>query len=230
MSLLLCIGVGALLLGVHGWWQAHQANKSVAPAPVGSVLALDTLEKLQVKGRAPKTNYSREQYGAGWGTIGGCDTRNMILHRDLQQPRIATDGCTVLGGTLADPYTGNAIVFTRGSGTSGAVQIDHVVALSDAWQKGAQSFDAAKRQEFANDPLNLLAVDGPTNQQKGDADAATWLPPNKAYRCRYVARQIAVKYSYSLWVTQAEKDAMARVLDRCPTQVLPQTTSKGMVQ
>jgi hypothetical protein len=101
------------------------------------------------------------------------------------------------------------------------VQIDHVVALSDAWQKGAQFMDVADRAQFANDPLNLLAVDGPANQQKSDGDAATWLPPNKTWRCRYVARQIAVKQEYKLWVTQPEYDAMRRVLATCPTQVLP---------
>ena len=101
------------------------------------------------------------------------------------------------------------------------MQIDHVVALSDSWQKGAQQWDAATREAFANDPLNLLAVDGPLNQQKGDGDTATWLPPNKAFRCAYVARQVGVKYTYGLWVTQAEQDAMVRVLSTCPTEPLP---------
>src|SRR5690606_32351751 len=102
----------------------------------------------------------------------------------------------------------------------GDVQIDHVVALSDAWQKGAQGWDAQTMREFGNDPLNLLAVDGRLNGQKGDGDAATWLPPNKRFRCEYVARQITVKHTYALWVTQAEHDAMARVLADCPDQPL----------
>ena len=101
------------------------------------------------------------------------------------------------------------------------MQIDHVVALSDSWQKGAQQWDTAKREAFANDPLNLLAADGPLNQQKGDGDTATWLPPNKAFRCAYVARQVGVKYTYGLWVTQAEQDAMVGVLSTCPTEPLP---------
>jgi hypothetical protein len=122
----------------------------------------------------------------------------------------------VLSGILNDPYTATLVNFLRGNSTSTAVQIDHVVALSDAWQKGAQQLSPAQRQSFANDPLNLLAVDGTANQQKSDGDAATWLPPNKTFRCEYVARQIAVKSSYSLWVTQAEHDAMARVLGDCP--------------
>jgi hypothetical protein len=103
------------------------------------------------------------------------------------------------------------------------LQIDHVVAISDAWQKGAQLLEAPERQALYNDPLNLLAVDGPTNMQKGDGDAATWLPPNKPYRCRYIARQIAVKVKYRLWITTAEHSAMQRVLRTCPAQILPVT-------
>jgi hypothetical protein len=122
---------------------------------------------------------------------------------------------------LDDPYTGAEIQFVRVSSTSGEVQIDHVVALSDAWQKGAQDLEFTERVIFANDPLNLLAVDGPANQEKGDADAASWLPPNRAFRCRYVARQIAVKAEYKLWVTEAEKAAMRRVLNGCGDQRVP---------
>ncbi|MGI4895112.1 MAG: excalibur calcium-binding domain-containing protein, partial [Janthinobacterium lividum] len=108
---------------------------------------------------------------------------------------------------------------------SNAVQVDHVVALSDAWQKGAQGWDEAKRVAFANDPLELLAVDGPLNAQKGDGDAATWLPPNGTFRCTYVARQVAIKATWGLWLTSAEKDAMAGILTGCPEQPLPTTTS-----
>jgi len=105
--------------------------------------------------------------------------------------------------------------------TSNAVQIDHVVPVSDAWQKGAQQLSSQTRYNFYNDPLNLLAVDGPSNESKSDSDAASWLPPNKSFRCSYVARQIAVKYKYHLWVTQAEHDAMASVLGTCPGKLAP---------
>jgi hypothetical protein len=182
--------------------------------------AVDALSTLAIKGRAPKTNYSRDQFGKDWTVTGGCDTRNIILNRDLLNA-VVDDKCNVTSGTLNDPYTGKIIQFTRGSDTSGSVQIDHVVALSDAWQKGAQQFTSEKRIVLANDPLELLAVDGPTNMQKGDGDAATWLPPNKSFRCQYVARQIAVKQKYGLWVTQAEYDAMASILNKCPGQLLP---------
>jgi hypothetical protein len=183
-------------------------------------LAVDALNKLEVKGRAPKTGYSREQFSNDWATIGGCSVRELILKRDLQNIVINKDGCEVQSGSLQDPYTGKEIAFMRGPTSSQAVQIDHVVAVSDAWQKGAQQLTAQQRHNFYNDPLNLLAVDGPTNNKKGDGDAATWLPPNKDYRCRYVARQVTVKVKYSLWVTQAEKSAAQKVLLTCPEQKL----------
>lgn len=182
--------------------------------------AREALDELRVKGRAPKTGYDRDLFSDGWGSYYGCDMRNRILARDLVSISYRDD-CIVESGVLNDPYTGKTISFVRGVKTSLAVQIDHVVAVSDAWQKGAQQLDSAQRYNFYNDPLNLIAVDGPTNSAKGDSDAASWLPPNKGFRCHYVARQIAVKLKYKLWVTQAEYDAMDRVLDTCPKQNLP---------
>ena len=188
--------------------------------------ALAALGDLPVKGRAPKTDYSRDQFGPRWADTdhNGCDTRNDILRRDLTGIAVkpGTHGCNVSSGTLESPYTGETIDFVAGQATSSHVQIDHVVALSDAWQKDAQQLDAARRTELANDPLNLLAVDGPSNNTKSDADAATWLPPRTDERCEYVATQIAVKQRYELWVTDAEKNAMVRVLDTCPEQPLPE--------
>jgi hypothetical protein len=198
--------------------------QSTTPAPAqtsnATGQAVDALSTLAVKGRAPKTGYERTQFGDGWRETNGCDTRNIILSRDLHDVA-ANDKCQVTSGVLNDPYTGKTIKFVRGSSSSADVQIDHVVALSDAWQKGAQQLGGEQRENLANDPLELLAVDGPANQQKSDGDAATWLPSNKPFRCQYVARQIAVKKKYELWVTQAEKDAMVRVLTACPGQALP---------
>src|SRR5699024_271099 len=199
-----------------------------APEPDsdGELRAVDVLALLEVKGRAPKTGYDREAFAYREVDLdrNGCDTRNDILNRDLQATthRPGTGGCVVLTGMLADPYSGEWISFVRGVDTSSDVQIDHVVALSDAWQKGAQGWDPDTLQAFGNDPLNLLAVSGPLNSQKGDGDAATWLPPDRAYRCEYVARQIAVKFAYDLWVTTAEHEAMARILETCPDQLLPE--------
>lgn len=182
------------------------------------------LDQLEVKGRAPKTGYDRDLFGQAWSDdVGvefgrnGCDTRNDILKRDLQDLtfRPGTRDCVVLTGVLDGPYTGERIEFQRGQDTSSLVQIDHVVALSDAWQKGAQQLTVEQRRDFANDPLNLLAVSGWANQQKGDGDTATWLPPRHEFRCSYVSRQVLVKERYGLWVTAAERDAMDRVLSTC---------------
>jgi hypothetical protein len=180
---------------------------------------------LAVQGRAPTTGYSRAQFGPAWADTDrdGCDQRNQVLGRDLTNVRYrpAQRPCVVLTGVLHDPYTGDTIAFTRGEGTSDKVQIDHVVSLSDAWRTGAQGLDAPTREMLATDPLDLLAVEGTVNQSKSDGDAATWLPPAKGYRCAYVARQVAVKSRYRLWVTAAERDAITRVLATCPGQRLP---------
>jgi hypothetical protein len=193
-----------------------------APASAAQPSAISALAKLAVKGRAPKTGYARELFSDGWGSKSGCDLRNYVLMRDLRSITWRSgENCLVATGVLADPYTGKTIHFVRGVKTSLAVQIDHVVAVSDAWQKGAQQLSSASRYSFYNDPLNLLAVDGPTNSAKGDGDAATWLPPNKSFRCAYVARQVAVKEKYRLWLTAAEKSSIQSVLAKCPNQTLP---------
>ena len=213
---LLAVVINAILANITNVKQSTVTVK----APTIFDSAYQALSSLEIKGRAPKTDYTREQFGADWVTANGCDTRNIILNRDLLDV-VTNDQCQVVSGTLNDPYSGKVIAFARGSDTSSAVQIDHVVALSDAWQKGAQQMTSEQRLALANDPLELLAVDGNTNMQKSDGDAATWLPPNKSFRCQYVARQIAVKQKYSLWVTQAEHDAMADILNKCPGQLLP---------
>lgn len=219
IAVLLAAGImGAVIFLTPDHWR--QPVPQPQPVIHATGAAADALAKLPIKGRAPKTDYKRTQFGDGWATTRGCDTRNIILHRDLTDAAV-NDTCKVLSGTLQDPYTAKTIVFTRGAATSDDIQIDHVVALSDAWQKGAQQLSKAERVQLANDPLELLAVDGQANQEKSDSDAASWLPPNKAFRCQYVARQIAVKAKYRLWVTQAEHDTMAQILAMCPGQKLP---------
>ncbi len=181
---------------------------------------IKAIETLAVKGRAPKTGYSRSAFGPAWADVdrNGCDTRNDILKRDLTQItyRAKTKDCVIESGVLADSFFGEKINFQRGEKTSSLVQIDHVVALSNAWQTGIFKSDLASRKSFANDPLNLLAVKGSLNSQKRDGDAATWLPPNKSFRCDYVSRQVEVKVKYNLWVTKPEKDAILRILSNPP--------------
>lgn len=192
--------------------EAQSQTNTTAEVTIAPHHALAALDTLEVKGRAPKTGYSRDQFGGGWAKVQGCSTRDIILYRDLHDVSLEGE-CSVAKGVLNDPYTGKSIVFSKNDAS--AVQIDHVVALSDAWQKGAQQLTADIRKQLANDPLELLAVDGPANQLKGDSDAATWLPENKAFRCEYIERQIQVKQKYQLWVTEAEKQAMKKVLGAC---------------
>jgi hypothetical protein len=214
------ISLAALVAVIYTTLPSATPAATLTPMVANGGPAEVMLAQLPIKGRAPQTGYSREQFGNGWAVVNGCDTREVILNRDLTQV-VTNDKCQVTKGVLQDPYTGKTIQFSRGAESSSAVQIDHVVALGDAWQKGAQQLSKTQREALANDPLELLAVDGPANQQKSDGDAATWLPPNKSFRCEYVARQIAVKKKYSLWVTQAEHDAMTSILNGCPTQMIP---------
>jgi uncharacterized protein DUF1524 len=197
-------------------------NEPAAKAPTGSALA--ALKTIPQKGRAPSTGYSRAQFGTAWTDTdhNGCDQRNDVLRRDLsaQTLKPKTRGCVVLTGTLIDPYTGATIAFQKPKAS--AVQIDHLVALQNAWVTGAFAWSKEKRTALATDPLNLLAVDGPTNSSKGAGDAATWLPPRKPFRCAYVARQVAVKVKYGAWMTPAEHKAVEKVLAGCPEQKLPQ--------
>jgi hypothetical protein len=200
-----------------------------APAAVSAEskagLAIAVLETLPVKGRAPKTGYARDQFGQAWADVNrnGCDTRNDILKRDMTSIiyKEKTRDCVVVSGTLVDRYSGETINFVRGDVSSMEVQIDHVVALSNAWQTGGFQLTLAQRTALANDPLNLFAVKGKLNLQKSDGDAATWLPPLKSFRCAYVAQQIAVKAKYSLWVVPPEKAAIVAILAKCPTQSVP---------
>ena len=198
----------------------------ITPAKAESIASgLSVIQTQVTKGRAAKTGYTRDQFGPAWADVdrNGCDTRNDILKRDLTDEvfKEKTKPCVILSGTLIDPFSGETINFVRGVVTSNEVQIDHTVALSNAWQTGAFKLTADQRKAFANDPLNLMAVKGRLNSQKGDGDAATWLPPLKSFRCDYVSRQIAVKIKYKLWFTAPEKEAMIRILKTCPEKALP---------
>ncbi|MET9910215.1 HNH endonuclease family protein [Streptomyces sp. NPDC006476] len=214
--------VAVVLVCAVAGCKAETQTGSSGPQQTGAGgAALKVAESLTVKGRAPKTGYARDRFGTAWADTDSndCDTRDDILKRDLKEVRFTSGSCKVSYGLLpSDPYSGKEVTYRRGRSL---VDIDHIVPLSDAWQKGAKYWDARKRIALANDPLNLIAVDASTNRSKGDGDAATWLPPNKSYRCTYVAGQVAVKKKYGLWVTAAEKSAMEKVLETCPGQKLP---------
>lgn len=201
--------------------RSTSATTAGPPATASGGTALAAVAGLTVKGRAPMTGYSRDQFGQAWFDTdrNGCDTRNDILRRDLVDTTMK-NWCKVMAGTATpEPYTGGTVRFVVGGASE--IDIDHVVALADAWQKGAATWSAGSRLAFANDPVALLAVDAGANRSKGAGDAATWLPPNRAFRCAYVAQQVTVKAKYNLWVTAAERDAMVRVLSGCPGTRLP---------
>jgi Protein of unknown function (DUF1524) len=210
------------------------ANRGL-PAPTeGSVppvigQALTALVQLAVRDWDRSAPYDRDAFGQIWtddvdaqSGRNGCDQRSDVLRRDLREVvlKAKTDGCVPASGVLIDPYSGVVIGLNRGR-NSGDVHIDHVVALGNAWRTGAQAMTAQQRQNLAGDPLELLAVSREVNLSKSDSDAFEWLPPNAAFHCEYVARQIAVKAAYSLWVTADERGAMIGVLATCPDQPLP---------
>lgn len=227
---------GLIFLALTGLWVAINPasydtelvpeTNAVNPTETGSratPLASEILTRLEVKGRAPKSGYSREEFYSGWPTVDGCNLRQKILKREFGDTAVMDkkDPCNVVAGSFVEPYTGEYKSFSSRSEIGKSVQIDHIVALSDAWQKGAQYFDKETRYKIATDPLNLIAADASANMTKSDGDAATWLPPNKKFRCQYVARQVSVKYKYTLWVTEAERDAIKKVLSSCPDEPAP---------
>ena len=198
---------------------ARITGEYVATGPVA-----DVLRTLVVDARQSGKGYQRDEFGYRQTDDdgNGCDIRDDILARDLHDVRFTVAGsCVVRSGTLEDPYTGRTIAFVRGAKSSSAVQIDHVVALENARRSGASQWNRAQRYRFGNDPSNLLAVDGPANEEKGAASAAYWLPTNAEFRCTYVALQVAVKAAYRLSVTPQEREAMAAVLRGCPGQQIP---------
>lgn len=214
--------VGAVLLVVVAQCGGDDVVPGAREASTGpdDTTAVVALSLLPVKGRAPMTGYDRDRFGPAWldADRNGCDTRNDVLGEHLRAVTLESNGCVVAAGSYDDPYTGSAIDYWEGHGS--LIDIDHVVSLGNAWATGAFGWPIKKRAAFANDPLNLLPTDAGANRQKGDGDAATWLPANKPYRCEYVSRQVAVKAKYDLWVTPAEQAAIQRVLAPCEGQAL----------
>lgn len=201
--------------------QAISASVSSATTSTSSNLAIEAIEQLPVKDKEPADDYDRKLFSSSWSSWRDCNVRQRILNRDIKKAQLAANGCTVISGVLEDPYSGKTIELTNKNAVSRKVQIDHVVALANAWQTGGRYLSADERKALANDDLELIAVSSATNQDKSDGDASEWLPDNRAFRCPYVARQIAVKIKYRLWITDEEKSAMLNVLNSCPNEPLP---------
>ena len=224
--LVLVVAVGvAVAIWLHFHAETMVAVPHGVPHSQGSVGYEQVrvyLARLPVKGWDRRRDFTRSRFGEAWSDdveveLGhnGCNTRDDVLRRDLTDVAIRPGTCFVERGTLHDPYRGETIAFVRGPATSDAVQIDHVVSLADAWYKGARDWDDERRRNFANDPRNLLAVSAKGNFDKAFRDAASWLPPNVEFRCEFVARQVAVKTAYGLWVSNKEERAIAEVLSSC---------------
>jgi hypothetical protein len=222
IPLVLVITVGAAV----GWWVwlRPQPNPPASATPATPTFdqARSDAKRLAVTGWDRQADFRRSVFGEAWSDDvnvefghNGCNTRDDVLRRDLGDLVVRPGTCFAQSGTLRDPYSGQTISFVRGPNTSGAVQIDHVVSLSDAWYKGARWWDDQRRRDFANDPRNLLAVDGKANFDKAFRDAASWLPPDAAYRCAFVARVVDVKTAYGLAVSNNEKRAITDVLTGC---------------
>ncbi|MEV5437903.1 HNH endonuclease family protein [Streptomyces sp. NPDC052682] len=189
----------------------------LAPVTTGAdqATAREIIDRVATKGRGPKTGYDRDEFGYAWMDTAdgvplarnGCDTRNDLLQRDGQEVRFrAGSNCVVIAMTLRDPYTGTTIEWRKQKATE--VQIDHVVPLSYSWQMGASRWPEKKREQLANDTLNLIPVEGRANSAKGDSGPAAWLPPNKLIRCAYAVRFAQVALKYELPVTAPDKQMM----------------------
>ena len=214
------VGVGWLYLRDEAR-QQPEAGPSPTATPSYDT-ARHQMESLPVRGWDRVQDFNRVRFGEPWSDDvnvefghNGCNTRDDVLRRDLAQLVVRPGTCFAQSGTLPDPYSGQTIAFVRGPNTSDAVQIDHVVSLSDAWYKGARLWDDQRRRDFANDPRNLLAVGGKANFDKAFRDAASWLPSNAAFHCAFVARVVDVKTAYGLAVTANEKRAITDALAGC---------------
>ncbi len=220
----------AVLLAVVAWLLVPGVGPSVL-GPDSSEYSgvvdedlLAQLDGLEVVDWVDAPKYQRSFFGDGWADLDGdgCDTRNEILARDLDAVvyRKGTGNCVVQFGEFEEPYTGEFTEFERGAGTSELVQIDHVVALGNAWYAGAYQWDTKTRLEFANDPLNLLAVDGDANYDKAALTADQWLPYDPEFHCEFAARQVMVKARWNLTVKRKEAQTLRDILEGCPPVVI----------
>lgn len=210
VCVLLLSGTGCSVdVGVSGESPSGEATSSATP----SGRAARDLEGLRVASESSGGGYARDRFGTRWKDIdhNGCDQRNDVLARDLRDVR-KRGTCVVIAGTLRDPYSGKTISFAKSDAAE--VQIDHIYPLALAWRMGASEWDEDRRERFANDHDNLLAVWGVPNRQKSDSGPSEW-KPQKAFQCAYAAKYIAIAKEYTLPVTRADHDALRGFLGRC---------------
>lgn len=211
---LLALAVVVLLLLSGCRFDVAFPNSRPTATPSPSAASPAALADLSVAKPEDDNTYERDAFGDGWADLDsdGCETRDEILARDLTNV-VTDDGCDVKSGTLHDPYTGQTIHFTDDEWWT--VHVDHIYPLAHAWRMGADDWTAEKRLRFANDPINLLAVDGPTNSSKGDSGPGEWVPLTRDYACTYGRKYVRVATTYNLPVTDADRDSLAALLATC---------------
>jgi ferredoxin len=219
----------AIVVAIQVTTASGRGDRFVADADVPTVApGVDILAGIPlIPVRVREHDYRRAAFGDAWtddntapGGHNGCDTRNDILDRDLVDKTFtAIKRCptAVATGTLHDPYTNDTIPFTRGNQVGASVQIDHIVPLALAWDLGASDWTDDMRRRFANDPANLLAVQGQANQDKGDAEPADWMPPNHAFWCQYSVQFAAVLRGYALPIDDRSAVVLRDAATTCPT-------------
>lgn len=220
----------ALIVAFQVVTTSYDRSQFVAQADIPTVEAgVDVLAGVaEVPVRIRGYDYRRDAFGDSWtddnpapGGHNGCDTRNDILDRDLvDKTYVSIKRCpnAVASGILHDPYTNVTVPFVRGNQVGAAVQIDHIVPLALAWDLGARNWPDDLRLRFANDPANLLAVQGQANQDKGDHEPAIWMPPNAAFWCQYAMQFIAVLRGYGLPVDVPSAITLRDAAATCPTR------------
>ncbi len=187
---------------------------SVVSTPAGAaakkVPAASLLAKVRVTAEDESWSYDRDEFDHWTMRKGNCNVRSTVLINESRTKVKKTKKCSVEKGRWVNEYTGRATKNPR------SLQIDHRVALAEAWRSGAWKWSAAKRRGFANDTTyshSLLAVSAHSNRAKSDHDPASWLPSQG--KCQYVARWIAVKYRWNLTVDRAEKSVLTSYLGQC---------------
>lgn len=218
--MLLLIALGLLVaITIGGRWWLYVARAPAVPVAADVIAnAREAASRLRIVEPLPREDYDRSFFGAPWQQLEPhpCDTRNQVLELWLSDVTMgAGHACSVESGWFIDPYTGHYVEFLRGKDTSREVHIDHVVALADAWQKGAADWPPSKAQAFANDPLNLIPTQGWVNEEKGADDASAWLPHNEGFWCFFAVQQVLVKEKYDLGVSDAELAELNGALDTC---------------
>jgi Protein of unknown function (DUF1524) len=150
----------------------------------------------------------------------GCDTREEVLLAEAIVKPHKGAGCTLTGGRWYSYYDNKYWSDTN------RIDIDHVVALAEAWESGARTWTTDRRKAYAkdlDDRRTLVGVTDTVNAAKSADDPANWLPPVASMRCRYVRNWVAIKIRWWLTVNNAEKNALTWIASGCPNDTLTVT-------